>query len=86
MALALPKLPSKTPLPLKDRIEALRAEIDAFIDALVEKDAGYGVPRQVLRDLITNRATVTSAIQVSRGPANVRMVMLAGSPHEIGIR
>ena len=42
---------------LNERIEQLRFEIDAFIDALVEEDAGYGVPRQVLRDLITNRAT-----------------------------
>jgi hypothetical protein len=31
----------------------LRAEIDAFIDELVEKDAGYGVPRQVLRNTLT---------------------------------
>jgi hypothetical protein len=42
--------------PLKERIEALRAEIDAFIDALAEKDAGLGVPVGVLRNLLTARS------------------------------
>jgi hypothetical protein len=47
---------AKPPQPLNERIEQLRAEIDAFIDSLVEKDVGYGVPREALRALITNRA------------------------------
>jgi hypothetical protein len=45
--------PAPTKPPLKDRIAALRAEVDKYIDELVEKDAGYGVPRQVLRNTLT---------------------------------
>jgi hypothetical protein len=39
--------------PLKDRIEALRAEIDAVIDEMAAKDAGCGIPLQSLRDMLT---------------------------------
>jgi phytoene/squalene synthetase len=48
------KLAQATPNkpPLKDRI----AEIDAYIDELVEKDAGCGIPRPVLRNMLTGRA------------------------------
>jgi hypothetical protein len=49
------KLASTKP-PLKDRIAELRADIDAYIDELVEKDAGCGIPRQVLRNMLTGRA------------------------------
>lgn len=47
---------SRTP-PLDDRIKAIRADIDAFIDARVEADrkANPGVPGPVLRNLITAR-------------------------------
>ena len=48
-------MPTKPP-PLKDRIAEIRAEIDAYIDGLVEKDAGCGIPRQVLRNMLTGRA------------------------------
>jgi hypothetical protein len=58
MGYKLAQQPSKETLPpLSERIALLRADIDSYIDSLVDKDAGYGVPRQVLRDLITNRAT-----------------------------
>jgi hypothetical protein len=45
-------------LPLEERIQTIRAEIDAFIDAQVEAErkACPGVPPGVLRDLITARA------------------------------
>jgi len=47
-------LPNKTQ-PLDERITALRAEIDKFIDAMVAEDvkACPGVPAGVLRNLIT---------------------------------
>jgi hypothetical protein len=48
--------PAPTKPPLKDRIAELRAEIDAYIDELVDKDAGCGIPRQVLRNMLTGRA------------------------------
>lgn len=41
--------------PLNERIAALRAEIDAFIDALAEKEKCAGVPLQVTRNLLTAR-------------------------------
>ena len=43
---------------LEQRIEELRAEIDAIIDARVEKIAGEspGVPAGVIRNLLTARA------------------------------
>ena len=43
---------------LLDRIAAMRAEIDKLIDDHVEQiaKATPGVPRQVLRGLLTNRA------------------------------
>jgi hypothetical protein len=50
--MAFPKL-NQPPTPLKDRIAALRAEIDALIDEMAEKDAGCGIPLQVLRNTIT---------------------------------
>jgi hypothetical protein len=43
--------PPKTPL--NERIAALRAEIDAYIDELVAKDAGLGIPTQSLRQMLT---------------------------------
>jgi hypothetical protein len=48
----------KRPEPLEDRILALRAEIEAMIDAKVIelKKTCEGVPIQVLRNLISNRA------------------------------
>ena len=51
MALSLPKLPNKPPL--NERIAALRAEIDAVIDEMAAKDAGCGIPLQVLRNTLT---------------------------------
>jgi hypothetical protein len=43
---------------LKERIEAIRDEIDEIIDARVEAQRPQcpGVPAQVLRNLITNRS------------------------------
>jgi hypothetical protein len=51
---------SKTP-PLEDlrsRIESIRAEADAFLDAKAEelKAQTPGVPLQILRNIITNRS------------------------------
>jgi hypothetical protein len=45
-------------LPLEERIQNIRADIDAYIDARVEADrkANPGVPGPVLRNLITVRA------------------------------
>jgi hypothetical protein len=45
--------PAPTKPPLNERIAALRAELDEYIDSLVDRDAGYGVPRQVLRNTLT---------------------------------
>lgn len=52
------KLAQQTPNkpPLKDRIEALRAEIDAHIDELAAKDMGCGLPLQWLRNDLTKLA------------------------------
>jgi hypothetical protein len=52
------KLAQQTPTkpPLKDRIEALRAEIDRLLDELAEKDAGCGIPLQWLRNDLTKLA------------------------------
>jgi hypothetical protein len=48
---------TRTP-PLEERIEKLRAEIDAFIDARVAKEAKEcpGIPSPVLRQMATARA------------------------------
>jgi hypothetical protein len=51
MAFKLTSPPTKAPL--NERIAELRAEIDAVIDELAAKDAGCGIPLQVLRNLIT---------------------------------
>ena len=54
--MAFPKLTKtteETPLPLHERIELLRAEVDAAIDAIVAKDAGCGIPVQVLKNMLT---------------------------------
>jgi hypothetical protein len=56
MALAKPKTP---PLEdLRSRIESIRAEADAFLDAKAEelKAQTPGVPLQILRNIITNRS------------------------------
>jgi hypothetical protein len=51
MPLALPKLPTKAPL--EERIAAIRAEIDAIVSEIVERDVGCGIPRDSLRrDLV----------------------------------
>jgi hypothetical protein len=52
------KLAQATPTkpPLKDRIAELRAEIDALIDELAEKDMGCGLPLQWLRNDLTKLA------------------------------
>lgn len=49
---------AKPPVSIEDRINALRAEIDAFIDERVTKEAKEcpGVPVGVLRNLLTARA------------------------------
>jgi hypothetical protein len=60
MALTLPKLPTKAPL--EERIKALQAEIDSIIDAIVEKDVGCGIPREVLRRDLTRRSGCQCAI------------------------
>lgn len=43
---------------LKDRIVEIRAEIDTFIDRIVDDQAKQtpGIPREVLRGLIASRA------------------------------
>jgi hypothetical protein len=45
-------------LPLEERIATLRAELDAFIEAKAEAEAKNcpGVPLEVIRGLITQRA------------------------------
>lgn len=53
-------LPDKPPL--NERIDALRAEIDAIVDELVAKDAGCGIPRQVLRNDLTHHSNCQCAI------------------------
>lgn len=48
---------NRTP-PLEERIQSIRADIDAFIDARVEIDRRLcpGVPATVLRNLLTARS------------------------------
>jgi hypothetical protein len=58
--MAFPKLTSQKAL--RDRITELRAEIDSLIDELVERDIGYSVPRQVLRDDLTRHSNCQCAI------------------------
>lgn len=48
---------TKTPSQLRERILALRAELDACFDELAAKDAGCGIPLGVLRQQYTNRAS-----------------------------
>jgi hypothetical protein len=60
MSLTLPKLSTKAPL--DQRIAALRLEIDAIVDELVAKDAGCGIPLQVLRNDITHHSNCQCAI------------------------
>ncbi|PDT55767.1 hypothetical protein CO678_42015 [Bradyrhizobium diazoefficiens] len=55
--------PTNKPLPLNERIEALRAEIDAFIDARVaqiKKDCA-GVPEAAIRNTIVRTGCQCSA-------------------------
>jgi hypothetical protein len=50
---------------LEDRIEAFRAELDRWIDEKIEvlgKDCP-GVPRQVLKNLVENRAPGCRCLQ-----------------------
>lgn len=61
MGFKLAQQPSKE-TPLLDRVKELRAEIDALIDELVDKDAGYGVPRQMLRDDLTRHSNCQCAV------------------------
>jgi hypothetical protein len=51
-------LKTKPEKPLAERIEQLQAEIDAFIDARVEQEAKavQGVPKLVLRNILTSRS------------------------------
>ena len=55
MVLKQKTLPEKS---LTERIEEFRAELDAFIDSRAEalKAESPGVPFQVLRNILTNRA------------------------------
>ena len=45
-----------------DQAASLRAEIDAIIDEIVEKDVGLGILRQVLRNDLTRHSNCTCAI------------------------
>ena len=49
-------------LPLEERIAAIRAEIDSIIDEIVAKDAGCGIPLQVLRNDLTRHSNCQCAI------------------------
>lgn len=57
-AAARPDIRATASAPLAERIAALRAEADAFIDSRAEllKQDAPGIPVAVLRSLITNRA------------------------------
>lgn len=46
-------------LPLEERIRKLREEIDAIVDARVDETAtdSPGIPKEVLRQMLTARAT-----------------------------
>jgi hypothetical protein len=52
-------------LPIEDRIKQIRAEIEAIIDARVEAVAkeSPGVPRGVIRNLLTARAPACPCAQ-----------------------
>jgi hypothetical protein len=58
------KLAQTTPTkpPLEERIATLRGEIDAIIDEIVDRDAGCGIPRGVLRNDLTRHSNCQCAI------------------------
>jgi hypothetical protein len=45
-----------------ERIESLRSEIDALIESLVDRDAGCGLPRAMLRNDLTHHSNCQCAI------------------------
>jgi hypothetical protein len=53
-------MPTKPPL--KDRIAEIRAEIDSLIDELAGRDAGCGIPLQMLRNDLTRNSNCQCAI------------------------
>jgi hypothetical protein len=60
------KKQTQQPEPLDERIEAFRAELERFIDGKIEemRKECPGVPAQVLRNLVSNRAPGCPCLQV----------------------